>query len=108
MRTLRAKGEAGENVSFMWYSLRKEPSVILRCSRLREPRRMTVRCGSSFETRASALLRMTAALGRDDFLPLFAKSLDAERDHVADVEEFWRLHAGADARRCARGDAVAR
>src|SRR3954468_11509317 len=44
---------------------------------------------------------------RDNLLPLLAKSFDAERDDIADVEEFRRLHAGADAGRRARGDDVA-
>src|SRR3954452_23201652 len=52
---------------------------------------------------------MTAELlSRDDFLPLLAQSFDAERDHVADVEEGRRLHAGADAGRRAGGDDIAR
>src|ERR1700688_4955509 len=51
---------------------------------------------------------MTQASRRDDFLPLLAETFDAERDDVADIEEFWRLHAGADAGRGARGDDVAR
>src|SRR6478609_7601949 len=47
-------------------------------------------------------------LGLDDLLPLLAEPLDAERDHVADVEELRRLHAGADAGRRAGGDDIAR
>src|SRR6202035_2544540 len=54
-------------------------------------------------------LRMTTSSRRDDFLPLLAEALDAERDHVADIEEFRRwFHAGADAGRSAGGDDVAR
>src|SRR6266481_6243904 len=49
------------------------------------------------DARECALLRVTVrmCLRRDDFLALFAEPLDAERDHVADIEEFRRLHAGA-------------
>src|ERR1700688_3034749 len=43
-----------------------------------------------------------------DFLPLFAEPFDAERDHVADVEKFRRLHAHADPGRRAGRDDVAR
>src|SRR5713226_505244 len=55
------------------------------------------------------LLAMTvlATSRRDDFLPLFAETLDAERDDIADTEEFRRLHPGADAGRGAGGDDVA-
>src|SRR4051795_10686007 len=57
-------------------------------------------------------LRMTLAyvaqrLRRDDLLALLAEALDAERDHVADIEEGRRLHAGADAGRRPGGDDVA-
>src|SRR6266567_8832999 len=44
---------------------------------------------------------------RDDFLPLLAEPFNAERDHVAGVEELRWLHAGADAGRGASGDDVA-
>jgi len=40
---------------------------------------------------------------RDDLLPLLAEAFDAQRNDVADIEEARRLHAGADARRGARG-----
>jgi hypothetical protein len=49
----------------------------------------------------------TATLRRDDFLPLFAQPLNAERDDVADIEEFRRFHAHADPRRRASRDHVA-
>src|ERR1700686_1885280 len=60
---------------------------------------------------ASSLTRLAMTVWqtsrRNDFLALLAESLDAERDHVADVEEFRRFHAGADAGRRTRGDDVA-
>src|SRR3984957_21247775 len=44
---------------------------------------------------------------RDDFLPLLAEAFDAQRNHVADIEEFrGRLHAGCDAGWRSRGDDV--
>src|SRR5260370_6719734 len=51
--------------------------------------------------------RTVAALRLDNLLALFAETFNAERDDVADVEEFRRLHAGADAGRRPRGDDVA-
>src|SRR5436190_13094685 len=51
---------------------------------------------------------MTITSRRVDFLALLAEALDAERDHIADFEEFrGRLHAGADAGRRTCGDDVA-
>src|SRR5215469_16752420 len=43
----------------------------------------------------------------DNLLALLAETLDAERHHVADIEELRRLHAGADAGRRAGGQNVA-
>src|SRR5476651_1325669 len=81
-------------------------------------------CEESWIASSLTLLAMTTAhpsrharprasqdddLRRDDFLPLLAEPFDAERDHVAGVEEFrCRLHAGADAGWGSRGDDVAR
>src|SRR3981189_2222280 len=72
--------------------------------------------GSSKQSKAAKQNWIAMAIGpqrhkpssRDDFLPLLAEPFDAERDHVAGVEELRRLHAGADAGRGARGDDVAR
>src|SRR6266446_4337498 len=120
MRTFRANGEPGENASFIGYSFffrhceptgrRKAPPD----DRLREAIHRAAKEGwiaSSLALLAMTRLAMHSARrisSRDDFLPLFAEPLDAERDHVADIEEFWRLHAGTDARRRAGGDDVAR
>src|SRR6266576_2402592 len=113
MRTLRANGEVGENVSFMECPLkntRTSNSTVI-ASEAKQ---------SSGPQRKAGLRRRyaprndgagTYGLGasrRDNFLPLFAEPLDAERDHVADIEEFRRLHAGTDAGRRAGGDDVAR
>src|SRR5438552_13802389 len=69
MRTLRANGEAGENDSFMEYPLAILPGT------------------TSFADAARKTSR------GDDLLPLLAKPLDPERDHITDIEELRGLHA---------------
>src|SRR6476661_4082471 len=121
MRTLRANGEAGENVSFIWYSLKNARARIhpsLRAKRSnpegREGRRDCFVAesviGRAFArpVGSSQRRRRIWRSRRDDFLPLLAETFDAEGDHVAGVEEFRRLHARADTGRRARGDDVTR
>src|SRR5689334_12151869 len=99
MRTLRTNGEEGEKMSFMEVSLmtfETRNSVIPRSRAL--ARRLEgwprVPCGRSFEARRKLRrapqddgVARDTSLSRDDLLPLLAKSLDAERHHVADIEE---------------------
>src|SRR5262245_6311220 len=57
----------------------------------------------------AASRRRCLTLRPHDLLPLLAQPVDAERDHVAGLEEFrLGLHAEPDARRCAGEDDVAR
>src|SRR5882724_10350381 len=122
MRTLRAKGEAGEKVSFMWspHNYARRRMNVIASHRVGARRRPMT--GSSKQSKAtkqnwiaSSLTLLAMTIGpqrhkpssRDDFLPLLAEPFDAERDHVAGVEELRRLHAGADAGRGAGGDDVA-
>src|SRR5579871_2059801 len=104
MRTLRAKGEAGEKVSFIVKGPRTMLAMASWCfvgrhSGFASSRRpgmtaeMAVRC------------RLTSR--RNDLLALLAEAFDAERHDVADIEILRRLHAGADARRRAGGEHVA-
>src|SRR5439155_26391596 len=115
MRTLRANSEVWENVSFMQCPLKKarlsyfgswpglsRPSTSFL---LRRREDVDARDKPAHDELCSC---SRTSLRRDNFLPLFAKPLDAERDHVADIEEFRRLHAGTDAGRRARRDDVAR
>src|ERR1700676_1747385 len=109
MRTLRANGEAGEKESFMRYpsKIRDRGAPSLRAKRSNPSgRKVSLDCFVAYAPRNDDGGLITASR-RDDFLPLFAQPLDAERDHVTDAEEFRRLHAGADAGRRARGDEIA-
>src|SRR4051794_2617670 len=110
MRTLRTNGEDGEKMSFMGMSFVEfllghgracpgHPRLSCRC---------TVKTWMPGTRPGMTSYRETVGLRRDDFLPLLAKTLDTERDHVADIEEGRRLHAGADAGWRARGDDIAR
>src|SRR6266702_1118312 len=109
MRTLRANGEVGENASFIECPLENTRTAIrpsLRAKRSNPAgRKGRLNC---FVATLLAMTGVYSALRRDDFLPLFAEAFDPERDHVADVEEFRRLHARADTGRRARSDDVAR
>src|SRR5579883_3129544 len=104
MRTLRAKGEAGEKVSFMWMSSMtaschcEERSDEAIQSRLRGPG--LLRCARN-DGECGLTLR------RNDLLALLAEAFDAERHNVADIEILRRLHAGADAGGRAGGEHVA-
>src|SRR2546422_7526486 len=114
MRTLRANGEVGENVSFIGYSFKERKASNFRLGRAC-PGHPRLSCCDVVKTwmpgtspgMTSFCKCSRANSRRDNFLPLFAEPLDAERDHVADIEEFRRLHAGADTGRRARGDDVA-
>src|SRR4051794_19216694 len=67
-----------------------------------------LRCRQDVDARHGPAMTSHCTLCGDDFLALLAKALDAERDHVADIEESRRLHAGADPGRRAGGDDIAR
>src|SRR6476620_6696601 len=100
MRTLRAKGEAGEKESFMGkasYGMTGNGFSSLRAKRSNP---VCLR-GNSLDCFVASLLAMTGrerrSLRRNDLLALLAEAFDAERDDVADIEEGRRLHAEADA-----------
>src|SRR5262245_23221587 len=100
MRTLRANGEAGEKVSFMGGSKQMigNQNVIARSEATKQS---SFLCSAKLDCFASLAMTMesTASLRRNNLLPLLAKTLDAEGDDVADIEELRRFHAGADAGR---------
>src|SRR6185312_17055703 len=59
--------------------------------------------------RVMSALSARSLLCRDDLLPLLAETVDPDRHHVADLQEFRRwLHAERNARRGAGYDDVAR
>src|SRR6266404_2017140 len=118
MRTLRANGEAGENVSFigrislkgrsLFFSVMAGLDPAIHVSIAANSLSVDARDKPGHDEFCGCISHELKRSRRDDFLPLLAKRFDAERDDVAGVEEFRRLHAGADAGRCAGGDDVAR
>src|SRR5216683_1108697 len=120
MRTLRAKGEAGEKVSFIcvflervspssWPDLFRPSTLPRQGAKTWMPGHRRAEATPSFGRLCPGMTTLcdVQASRLDDLLALLAETFDAERDDVADIEELRRLHAGADAGRRARGDDVA-